>query len=149
MARSADWRLKNFPVPEAHLLLLAAGVVMNRLMPARLGRGGVFRRAGWPLIAVGIGAAIWATRAAGGVDLEQPSRLVTQGPYARSRHPMYLGWTLIYLGVALVTANLWLLWLLPALAWLVDGEADREERRLQEAFGGEYEEYRFRVRRYL
>jgi protein-S-isoprenylcysteine O-methyltransferase Ste14 len=62
---------------------------------------------------------------------------------------MYVAWTMIYLGVALVLNTLWLLVLLPLLAVLIHREARREESRLEDAFGEVYRTYRRRVRRYL
>jgi hypothetical protein len=56
-----------------------------------------------------------AVRAAAGVDLERPDQLVDSGPYAFSRNPMYLAWTLGYVEVALVAGTAWPLLLLPAV----------------------------------
>lgn len=58
-----------------------------------------------------------------------------------SRNPIYVAWTLIYLGVALVLNTAWLLLLVPLLAALIHREAQREEERLEEAFGSEYRAY--------
>ena len=79
----------------------------------------------------------------------EPSGLVTSGPYAVVRNPMYLG-HLIFLGglVALTRSPV-------ALAGLViQGErfADRvaiDERRLADRFGDAYAEYLGRVPRWL
>jgi protein-S-isoprenylcysteine O-methyltransferase Ste14 len=62
---------------------------------------------------------------------------------------MYVAWTLIYLGVALVLNTMWLLVLLPLLVVFIHREARREEIRLEEAFGEAYRTYRHRVRRYV
>jgi protein-S-isoprenylcysteine O-methyltransferase Ste14 len=137
------------PVPETHLGLLAVGVGMSVLGPRRITSGHSIRRVGWPLIVLGVALAVWATRTAGNNDLERPDQVVTSGPYSASRHPMYVAWTLIYLGVALVLNTAWLLLLVPLLAALIHREAQREEERLEEAFGSEYRAYRGRVRRYL
>lgn len=85
----------------------------------------------------------------GDVDLERPAYPVTRDPFARSRHPMYVACTSICGGIALVTANLWLVFLFPVLVGLVQIETAREERALRSAFGAECDDYRSRVRRYF
>lgn len=149
MAGTRRWRWRNVPLPEAHLALVAAGVILGLRWPRRITSARSVRLLGGPLIVVGVAWAAWATRTAGRVDLERPERLVTRGPYAISRHPMYVAWTLIYLGVSLTLNTVWLLSLLPLLAVLTHREVKREEQRLVESFGGEYRTYRRRVRRYL
>ncbi|MGH8946843.1 MAG: methyltransferase family protein [Acidimicrobiia bacterium] len=143
------WRWKNFPVPESHLLPMAAATVLKFLVPKPIGKRGATRLTGWALVIAGIMLAVGATRAAGAVALELPDRLITSGAYARSRHPMYVAWTLIYCGVALVTGNLWLVILFPAMAGLTHREVIREEQALHSAFGAEHDEYLSRVRRYF
>lgn len=81
--------------------------------------------------------------------MARPDRVVTDGPYAMSRHPMYVAWTAIYLGVALVARTAWLLLLTPLLVVLIRREIAREEERLAEIFGPAYVAYQARVRRYL
>lgn len=132
------------------MVLLGAGLLLDRLHPKSFVRGRALARLlGGPLIVSGLALAWWATLAAGPVDLERPTRVLGNGPYARSRHPMYVGWTAIYLGVMLVTANLWLLMLLPGLLLAVHRETGREERQLDATFGAEYDAYRSRVPRYF
>jgi protein-S-isoprenylcysteine O-methyltransferase Ste14 len=128
---------------------MAVGVILNARWPRRVTSTGLVRLLGGPLIISGAVLAGWATWAAGRVDLECPERIVAHGPYAVSRHPMYVAWTLIYLGVALVLNMSWLLVLLPLLGLLVHREARREESRLEDAFGEAYRTYRRRVRQYL
>ena len=78
------------------------------------------------------------------------SRLVTTGLYARSRNPMYVGLTLAYVGLALLTDRGWpLVFLLLVLVALHGLVIRREERYLSAAFPGEYAAYRQRVRRWL
>ncbi len=71
------------------------------------------------------------------------------GPYGVSRHPMYTGWTCIYLGVAFVVNTRWLILLSPVLLALVHFTALAEERELEKRFGSAYRAYKKRVRRYL
>lgn len=97
----------------------------------------------------GITISALAVRAASKVDLERPSELVSGGPYATSRNPMYVGWTLLYLGIALASRNAWMVALFPAVAALTHMDVIREEHNLEEIFGGGYTRYRQRVHRYL
>ena len=58
--------------------------------------------------------------------------------------------TLMYLGIALATDDLWLLGLLvPLLGLIRYGVVAREERYLERKFGEAYRGYRTRVHRWL
>jgi protein-S-isoprenylcysteine O-methyltransferase Ste14 len=100
-------------------------------------------------VGAGISISALAVRAASEVDLERPSELISSGPYAISRNPMYVGWTLLYFGIALASRNVWMVALLPAVAALTHRDVMREEHTLEEIFGGVYTRYRQRVHRYL
>jgi hypothetical protein len=76
--------------------------------------------------------------------------VVTEGPYRFSRNPMYVGLSLLYVGIALWTHALWALPLLPLVLWgLWRRVIRREERYLAAAFGADYAAYTRRVRRWL
>ena len=147
--RNRRWLWRNVPLPETHLALMVIGIFLNVRWPRPIASAGRVRRVGGLIVILGAVLAAWATWTAGRVILEQPERLITRGPYAVSRHPMYVAWTLIYFGTALVINTLWMLILLPLLAVLIHREAQREESRLEEAFGEVYRTYQARVRRYL
>jgi len=112
--------------------------------PAWIGHG-----CGWPLLLAGLLLGTWAVRAAASVDLERPDQLVDSGPYAHSRNPMYVAWTLGYMGVALVAGTAWPLLLLPVVLVVTHVVVRREERSLERRFGGAYRSYKASVRRYL
>ena len=88
-------------------------------------------------------------RAASDVDLERPSALVSTGPYVISRNPMYVSWTSLYVGGALITRNSWMLLSLPLVGGIIHRVVLREEHALEGAFGEEYFRYRKLVRRYV
>jgi protein-S-isoprenylcysteine O-methyltransferase Ste14 len=144
------WRWGNIPIPEAHLVGLGMGILLQVVRPwplpwpAWVGHG-----CGWPLLLAGLWLGAWAVRAAGRVDLERPNQLVDSGPYALSRNPMYFAWTLGYVGVALVTGTAWPLLLLPVVLAVTQVVVLREERSLERRFGDAYRSYRTSVRRYL
>jgi len=81
---------------------------------------------------------------------ESTTALVTSGPFRFSRNPVYLGYTLLYLGVALWTRSVWSLALLPlVLAAMTRLVIRREERYLDARFGAAYRDYARRVRRWI
>ncbi len=129
------------------LLTLVGELLMRR--PIRL-RGewlllclagyGVYRGAGRYRMAQGAGSEGFR---------RPPDKLVTTGPYAVSRNPMYLGHLLFSAGVALATGS-------PiAVAgfvyeWRRFGRRVRiDEERIEKVFGDEYREYVKRVPRWV
>jgi len=72
-------------------------------------------------------------------------KLVTTGIYGRVRHPQYLGFLLLTLGMNIlwVTISTLLLW--PVLAILYYRLAKKEDKQLEERFGEEYRKYELNV----
>jgi protein-S-isoprenylcysteine O-methyltransferase Ste14 len=79
------------------------------------------------------------------------SRLVTSGPFARTRNPLYMGNIILYTGIGIM-ANALVPWLpAAALVWFVYQYTlivKEEESFLAEKFGREYEEYSRAVPRF-
>ena len=76
--------------------------------------------------------------------------VVVDGPYGLTRNPVYLGMSLIYAGLALLSGRTWAFLFLPGvLAVVQSGVVAREERYLEARFGATYRGYRERVRRWL
>lgn len=76
--------------------------------------------------------------------------LVEAGPYKFSRNPIYVGFAITYLGLAVAMDSLWALALLiPCLVVVDRGVIVREERYLEAKFGQPYRDYKARVRRWL
>ncbi len=81
---------------------------------------------------------------------ERSSHLVTSGPFAVSRHPMYLVMVLILFGIAALLGTLMPFVVVVVFAVLLDLRFIRsEERMLAETFGDSWQLYRRRVRRWL
>jgi protein-S-isoprenylcysteine O-methyltransferase Ste14 len=85
------------------------------------------------------------------VDPYTPTQaIVTDGPYRLTRNPAYLGMSLTYAGIAMVSNAPWALIPLPVAMAIVDrGVIAREERYLERRFGAAYVEYKRRVRRWI
>jgi len=67
--------------------------------------------------------------------------LATQGPYARVRHPQYVGFITIMLGFLLQWPTLVTLVMFPILVTMYVRLARREEREVAAEFGEKYERY--------
>ncbi len=81
---------------------------------------------------------------------KEPGTLVTGGPYAISRNPMYVGMVLAGLGAALITATLAGVILAGAYALVVRyWYIAYEEKALRLKFGAAYDAYCRRVGRWL
>ena len=102
----------------------------------------------------GLALYLWARRALGemynvssglfGVQLYANHRLVTHGPFAIVRHPMYLGIVVASLGGLLIYRTWTLVFVAVSFLGLIV-RARREERALAAEFGEEWEAYRQRV----
>ena len=147
--------IRNAPLPPGQIVGLAVAAILDRLVPVVLpGPRAAYRVVGAALGSSGVALTVWALRergrqASGPFDLERPDSLVTTGPYALSRHPMYVGWWLIHLGTGLYRGSAWVLLSVPAATLAEHPAVLAEERRLVEAFGSEAESYLAAVPRYL
>lgn len=107
------------------------------------------RAAGWSVVGAGSLVIAWSLKAAGSTELSRPQSLVTSGPYAVSRNPMYVGWALLHLGIGMATGSRWVLATLPFVGVVVHRDVLSEEQRLSEAFGDKYREYCATTGRYF
>jgi protein-S-isoprenylcysteine O-methyltransferase Ste14 len=122
------------------LLLMLWGYAQYRLVGAylmRTGRGSGYGAFSWNLLR----SERAATRA--------PSQLVTTGPYALTRNPMYTGHVIFMAGLVLATRSPVALMLAAYHAYWLHGRALEDEEALCARFGNEYEAYRMRVGRWL
>jgi len=84
------------------------------------------------------------------VPLTKSTALVTDGPFAVTRNPMYLGMVLTLTGVALLLNVPWPWIVVPAFGAIIQLRFIRHEEALMEAtFGDAYRDYKARVRRWL
>ncbi|MFX1818507.1 isoprenylcysteine carboxylmethyltransferase family protein [Pseudarthrobacter sp. CC4] len=146
---------ENLPLPPAVVAAIALDALLARLRPLPLpGPRSVHRAAGTGLVVAGAGLNAWALaerrqRSAGPFDLEHPEDLVVTGPYAVTRHPMYVGWWLIQLGAGTMAGSAWVLALLPAELLVEHRFVLDEEATLAGLFPESYPAYAEKVPRYL
>ena len=145
------------PPPLLYGAFLGAGLALDYFglgratgVPAslRYGLAGVLAIAA---LAVALGALLRFRRAGTHAEPWRPATaIVTDGVYAFTRNPMYVGMTLLYLAVACAADSVATVVLaVPLLAVIRYGVIAREERYLEAKFGDEYRRYRQAVRRWL
>jgi len=147
----------SFPPPLVFLLATLLGVACRYAIappPAPLGRA-LGLALGIGAIALGV-ALIASARilflrtGQSPIPWKPTPELIFEGPYRFTRNPMYLGATVIVVGLGLALDNLWISALAaPALAAVHFIAVLPEERCLLERFGDSYGKYLARVRRYL
>ena len=138
------------------LIGLAAGVLQRRLgtgsrpgVLRKAGAGGVAAASVW-LLAGSLGAFRSSGTTVNPLDPARASTLVTSGPNAVTRNPMYAGMAGLLVAHGLIRGG----WrtALPVAAFV--GVIDRiqirpEEAALRERFGADFETYRQRARRWI
>ncbi len=134
--KSLGYRFKKWFVtrPALRFGLAVAGPLFGRYLPEYF----------WPgvgLLATGALLHLWAKGC-----LRQDEELIVCGPYRFSRHPFYLSYLLIDIGLCLMIANIWVaavyfpVWVV--VYWF---QVRREEHKLAGLFGDRYVDYRRRV----
>ncbi len=83
------------------------------------------------------------------LQIKESHLLITEGPYASVRHPMYTVLNTFSFGVSLLTANFMVLGFALLVIIPFPFLARKEEQMLLETFGEEYTEYMRRTGRFL
>lgn len=158
---------RNLAVGRAweNVLLRVVGLVLiiaavHLIGGARVGRAGSVVQGnlwvgglGVALCLAGIGFAVWARMHLGRnwgmpMSVKEDAELVTSGPYAWVRHPIYTGVLVAAAGSALVAGPAYLIIVLPLALYFVYS-AKTEERVMLERFAERYRAYMARTKRLI
>jgi protein-S-isoprenylcysteine O-methyltransferase Ste14 len=137
------------------LILLVLSVLLHFIFPVPVFLSPPFTYSGFLIIGFGFGMALWSRslflkNATTLQPSEEPTSLVTSGPFCISRNPIYLAMASILLGVAVFLGTL-VAFAFPVLFvalidfFIIPGE----ERKLEKIFGEPYREYKNNVRRWV
>ena len=146
------------PPPLLFLAGFLAGIGLGRVVPGDALPPAIVapaRVAGIALATAGVLFAFWGIatfrRRKTTILPHRPvSALVAEGPYRVTRNPMYVGFTLLYLGGTALVNSAWPLAFLPVILFVMNAVViPGEERHLAARFGEPYREYCRRVRRWL
>jgi protein-S-isoprenylcysteine O-methyltransferase Ste14 len=141
--------------PLLFVLPIVASLALEWLVPTSFVYG-AFR---WTLgvlsvvagVALNVGGFVTQKRA--GTDpipFKPSTRIVAHGLYRFTRNPMYLGFAMCTLGLAILVDSAWMLLAVPIGLILIDRVViTREERYLERKFGETYLDYKRRVRRWI
>ena len=152
---SRDSAAPIVPPPGVLALSGLGGFALDRITGNRRILPRWVRPVGFAAIASGIAMGVWAflhfkQQKVSPSPWHRPTGFVTDGPYAISRNPMYLGSMLMLTGIGLVRGSV------PALispivfaTIITRGQIAFEEQALSESYGAQYESYKERVRRWL
>ena len=102
-------------------------------------------------LAIGLAGFLRIKRAGTNIDVRKPTtKVVTDGIYAYSRNPIYVGMVILLFALSVLLNNLWIMIFVPAFVIIMTrGVIEMEELYLEEKFGQEYTDYKKRVRRWL
>jgi protein-S-isoprenylcysteine O-methyltransferase Ste14 len=143
--------------PLIFLGFLAAAAILEAVIPFPVLAAHAFPRyvVGIALAAAGFVMIVMGTRRfqAAGTNIPPTlptTALVVDGIYQRTRNPLYLGMTLVYLALGVAAGSFWAIGLLLPLLWVINtGVIAREEHYLERKFGDAYRAYKARARRWV
>lgn len=123
------------------------GLLYRHLYPNLL----VVQNFGVLLLLLGFGFAVWARIVlgrnwSGMVTVKEDHTLITRGPYAWVRHPIYTGILLALLGTAITLGTILNLVEVPVVAFAFWLKLRTEEKFMYETFGEQYTAYRQHVK---
>jgi len=123
------------------------------LPPESLGLLAPWPRLGWMLMASGLALVVAAQAQMGaswriGID-DRPTALITRGPFALSRNPIFAGMLLSLAGLVALTPSAASLLGWVAIAQLILVQVRLEEQHLRRQHGDEFARYAARVGRFV
>jgi protein-S-isoprenylcysteine O-methyltransferase Ste14 len=155
MRTASDHPRVPIPPPLVFVGALIIVVGLDRLAAWPLPAPATLRVAGLILLIGGFLLAVSAFSRMGiagtSPDPRHPdTSLLTNGPYRFTRNPIYLGFTVVFLGATFLVGTLWGIALVPLLMLVVTRLVVLpEEEYLFRRFPEQYQEYSRRVRRWL
>jgi protein-S-isoprenylcysteine O-methyltransferase Ste14 len=144
------------PPPIAWAIAFLIGLGLDWIHPLPFLPAGLPRIwVGGIIVATSVALAVWALvtfrKAGTRVEPYKPTTaIVSHGPFALTRNPIYLGMFLGQTGLAVGFDSLWVLaMLVPFFLVIRYGVVAREETYLERKFGRVYLDYKSRTRRWL
>lgn len=141
--------------PLLFVIPILVSLVIEWFVPTSFVHGALRWTLGAAIFAAGIALNVsgFITQKRAGTDpipFNPSTRIVSHGLYRFTRNPMYIGFALWTLALAILVDSVWMLLAVPIGLVLIDRIViTREERYLERKFGEEYLSYKRRVRRWI
>jgi protein-S-isoprenylcysteine O-methyltransferase Ste14 len=143
------------PIAVVFLLGLIGGVLASVYFPILIWPSPWFGLAGLLPLTLGAWLFVWARATFRRhrtplMPWRTTSSLVTDGPFHRSRNPIYLSFAMVYLGLGVLLDSPYILVMLVVVVVLFDRfQIPREEEYLRSMFGAAFDSYAAEVRRWF
>jgi len=158
MSDSSD-RPNSIPWPPLiYCAAIAVAIILGYLVPLPWlppPTSDILFAIGWLLVAgaIAIDVAAMRTMARHRTTImphRRSDHLVTDGPFSFTRNPIYLGNTMLTVGIGLISGIVWFVPLALVAAFATQKLAiEREEKHLYARFGKRFRDYAKRVRRWI
>ncbi len=146
---------KKILPPVYFFITLMLMIILHYFIPVLIFIMPPMNYAGAFLILFGVVFVIWSATLFGKVGtpikpFQESTQLVRGGMYRVTRNPMYLGLSIILVGVAILLGSVTPFIPVPVFVWLIHNLfIVQEELMLEERFGDEYVQYKLSVRRWF
>lgn len=144
-----------FRPPPIALLLIAISIFLHFTFPIMRIIYYPYNLLGIGVIVVGLFIMIWGVKAFQKLETplipgEKPKKVVIKGPFTFSRNPMYLGFVIFLLGIAILLGSI-IAFISPIGFFLIIHFffIPFEEKLMEKTFGKKYIEYKKSVRRWI
>ena len=147
--------MKKIMPPTYFIIFLVLSIVLHFVFPTKKIIFYPYSQIGWLFIIFGGVLNIWTDRLFKIKKTtikpgEKSKKLVTDGPFKISRHPIYLGMTFILFGIALLHGTL-ITFIFPIFFIILTEKLfiPIEEKNLEKTFGKKYLDYKKKVGRWI
>ncbi len=147
--------MKSKLLPPAYLLIFIVLTIAVHFIPAKRIIYPPYTYLGGLLIVIGSYLNVWADRIFKNnrttiKPFEDPTSLQTKGPFKISRHPVYLGMTMLLFGISVLLGTIWTFIPPIIFAVIMDRVFIRfEEKNMEKVFASKYLAYKKKVRRWI
>ena len=147
--------LKKVLPPTYFFLTVLLCIILHLFVPVKKIAAFPLNQLGLIFILIGIVLNLWTDKMFSKEKttvkpFKEPKTLITSGPFKISRHPMYLGFVLILLGLSVFLGSL-SCFIAPILMFIICNKLyiTNEEKSLEKVFGQRYLDYKNQVKKWL